>query len=1481
MDNSLKQQQEGTSVHVHTFAEGSWTTANLHKVIAKNVTVELNPGEMLDANQGLMNLSSYLSSIINVKTPKDLLLSSDVVGNIRFNRPTLYVFPGCNGDSALFGINGFNLLVNGGYNRKACFWDFTRHLDRIDAMLVTHLGSDNIFGVSSVMDRKVTENVHPEIGYVYMNGVDKKKHSPNGDTQPENGGIHKQPSLVVNLAEEGHRVIENLHLLGQAPGSCIGSMQGKDFKPVNLYHKVGHGTLDMYVLNPMQDSKELKEFYTQWNKNVNSFSSKGGIPLPNVMSVCALLVWRPANANEKITRILFPGNSPQPKIFEGLDKLKTLDIFQHSTCSELSLHAPKPAKKAAGVKPASAPPKRTPPPSTPRAEPKKTSPPREMRTPAKSAPPSKTTKDAKNKKTGAVPKTEKKSPASASPSSTEAKSPVEPAKPLVPVAAKVVEVPVPDVPEIKADETAVEKPVERPAEPTPAWESEPKEVPKPEEPAPVIEEPPQLVDIPVTNTAPEVAAVKEELPPAEPTPSEPQASPKIEETSPFEALTEPAVDSKDDQPAEESIPEPNVQSEKVEADQAIQTPTDAPEALPEPIADETAALVQAGVFEADTQENSLVSEEPVPVKPTEASTTESSPVPVDPESEPTAPVVELEGVEADQMMHNVEEDPPMGVPEPLPDPEQFDSATYAAFAQTCNIPIDNVMEPLAKQPVSEEPSGEQEDEPEAEKDITPTSDVQSDAMEEEASKPSLVGDPVDSPTDAASQDDVVVINEPPCPTNVESEINGFAEPPIRSVTPEHTAEEEQIARSSEPEPEPQKADEVIESVASSVDSSPEISVDAVADKAGESEISQPLETQIEEEKPQSPVETEVVAESASTSEQATPPSPTEGQSDIGLPDVEPEAPVSDSPAPDAVDVAEIELQSEESLPAQAEEKQSPESSVVEDDTVESDNVQEALDEQPCSPQQSLVDEDKPEETKAELHPSKDEANFDGDFELLDTPVDVARYEDGFSTDQPQIMEASDIDTDKHDEPAMADSYKEDGISEEQKPEDAEAIVKPDEPVQAYAENVVTGDEYSESEDLSKGTFESGPLDLDQEGEIDEDSLIESGHPEKSAYDFQAGQPDLLTDMSAAEPAPFQMDASQELPSLDCGSTTNPFMGVSDSDVVADVTLDQPSYIPQSNGHEDAASNMSADPMQSDFQQPHPTTAEDLERDSLERDDPGSSFDPLKDWGQPMGLPAPDNGVPKNAKKTDGASSGAVNGAKKSGTTRSGARGSTPTASATTRKPAADSKRMASAGDARKTTRTATTARKPPTAKAKEEPAKKPASGTATKRPTSGGRPSLGPTSAPQAGPKTATSKGPASKRTSMGGGRGAAPVKAAPLKPVTPFYLDLTYIPNHGDTNYVDVDFFRRVRARYYILSALSPNPAILNSFLDAKEAWEDADAEVTIIPTYDTEVLRQWMALHREKLSQLKVDVAPSASRCTIQLQDHETSCAAYRLEF
>lgn len=111
--------------------------------------------------------------------------------------------------------------------------------------------------------------------------------------------------------------------------------------------------------------------------------------------------------------------------------------------------------------------------------------------------------------------------------------------------------------------------------------------------------------------------------------------------------------------------------------------------------------------------------------------------------------------------------------------------------------------------------------------------------------------------------------------------------------------------------------------------------------------------------------------------------------------------------------------------------------------------------------------------------------------------------------------------------------------------------------------------------------------------------------------------------------------------------------------------------------------------------------------------------------------------------------------------------------------------------------------------------------------------------------------------------------------------MDLAYVPHHGASNYTSAEFFKRVRARYYVFSGVDPSREVFNALIEAKKTWENKDQEVTIIPTYDTDVLGYWVAENEELLAELKIDLAPSASRCTINLQDHATSCAAYRLEF
>ena len=233
---------------------------------------------------------SYLEPFLQPQSIQERLPPSDVVGNIRFSHPTLYVFPGGQGDSALFGINGFNMLIDGGFSRKACFWDFTRHLDRLDAILITRLNDENTQGINAVLERKTVSNVYPQIGHFFANMVvdDKELEKKDEDDKDQ---------LVVNVVHEANSMIENLRILNLKPQICF---RDNICDPINLYHKVGHGKLDMYVLNPSKESREVKEFMSRWENDGGHLGNfKSGInvdgkelwlPIANLVSFCALLV---------------------------------------------------------------------------------------------------------------------------------------------------------------------------------------------------------------------------------------------------------------------------------------------------------------------------------------------------------------------------------------------------------------------------------------------------------------------------------------------------------------------------------------------------------------------------------------------------------------------------------------------------------------------------------------------------------------------------------------------------------------------------------------------------------------------------------------------------------------------------------------------------------------------------------------------------------------------------------------------------------------------------------------------------------------------------------------------------------------------------------------------------------------------------------------------------------------------------------------
>lgn len=101
------------------------------------------------------------------------------------------------------------------------------------------------------------------------------------------------------------------------------------YEHINLYSKLGHGSLDLYVLSPYVNSSEYKEFYQQQQQNFARQTTASAnmqkshlavhgvfkqLPLSHLASAVCLLVWLPAPAprgsteSNQALRLLFTGN---------------------------------------------------------------------------------------------------------------------------------------------------------------------------------------------------------------------------------------------------------------------------------------------------------------------------------------------------------------------------------------------------------------------------------------------------------------------------------------------------------------------------------------------------------------------------------------------------------------------------------------------------------------------------------------------------------------------------------------------------------------------------------------------------------------------------------------------------------------------------------------------------------------------------------------------------------------------------------------------------------------------------------------------------------------------------------------------------------------------------------------------------------------------------------------------------------------------
>ncbi|CAH8463787.1 unnamed protein product [Heterobilharzia americana] len=298
------------------------------------------PTNPFDFESFLCSVMTKLPDPYCLPLSQALALRSPADPTLKVSKPCIYLFPEGSGQASILVLPGYNMLINAGCSYRPCFWHVANYVDRLDSVLVTHWGIDNILGLSAILPAVFTPNTK-------QSPLCLLTPPPNVNHTKVNNTVQDQPQFPVNIP------IHISELVGQLKSSGTnlvvypltrGGKQSVVPKPVQLFQKVGQGCLELFPLTPGdEDSAELRKLSDDWSKASTTLTttavplnrtlgSKTTVSLLSYTSVSALVIWRPAKDNEPILRFLFVSpNAHQTRILSSLDALITGFIYLRHT----------------------------------------------------------------------------------------------------------------------------------------------------------------------------------------------------------------------------------------------------------------------------------------------------------------------------------------------------------------------------------------------------------------------------------------------------------------------------------------------------------------------------------------------------------------------------------------------------------------------------------------------------------------------------------------------------------------------------------------------------------------------------------------------------------------------------------------------------------------------------------------------------------------------------------------------------------------------------------------------------------------------------------------------------------------------------------------------------------------------------------------------------------------------------------------------